>query len=203
MAEEMLTVYNDQMEPVGVAPRSQAHAQAHAQGLRHLVAHCWVISPREDGVWIWFQKRAKDKADFPGYYDIAVGGHIAHREEPEEAILREIREEIGLCLQKEDLIDLGLWREDLWEKEETLDREAARAFLYLCPHPVFAPGEEVEEMAAVPLEQWQRKELEGSEWVEALRQGQREQIRADRWCRHPEEFPRLILPFLRERGLCW
>ena len=69
MAEEMLTVYNDQMEPVGVAPRSQAHAQ----GLRHLVAHCWVISPREDGVWIWFQKRAKDKADFPGYYDIAVG----------------------------------------------------------------------------------------------------------------------------------
>ena len=60
----------------------------------------------------------------------------------------------------------------------------------------------MEEMAAVSLEQWQRKELEGSEWVEVLRQGQREQIRADRWCRHPEEFSRLILPFLRERGLC-
>ena len=60
----------------------------------------------------------------------------------------------------------------------------------------------MEEMAAVPLEQWQRKELEDREWVEVLRQGQREQIRADRWCRHPEEFPRLILPFLRERGLC-
>ena len=57
-------------------------------------------------------------------------------------------------------------------------------------------------MAAVSLEQWQRKELEDSEWVEVLRQWQREQIRADRWCRHPEEFPRLILPFLRERGLC-
>ena len=94
MAEEMLTVYNDQMEPVGAVSRSQAHAQ----GLLHLVAHCWVISPREDGVWIWFQKRAKDKADFPGYYDVAVGGHIAHGEAPEEAILREIGEEIGLCL---------------------------------------------------------------------------------------------------------
>ena len=95
MAEEMLTVYNDLMEPVGAVSRSQAHAQ----GLRHLVAHCWVISPREDGVWIWFQKRAKDKADFPGYYDIAVGGHIAHGEEPEEAILREIREEIAELLE--------------------------------------------------------------------------------------------------------
>ena len=197
MAEEMLTVYNDQMEPVGAVSRSQAHAQ----GLLHLVAHCWVISPREDGVWIWFQKRAKDKADFPGYYDVAVGGHIAHGEAPEEAILREIGEEIGLCLQKDDLIDLGIWREDLWEKEETLDREAARVFLYLCPYPEFTPGEEVEEMAAVSLEQWQRKELEGCEWVEVLRQGQREHIRASQWCRHPEEFPRLVLPFLRERGL--
>ena len=93
--EEQLTYYDDDLEPMGQAPRSQVHAQ----GLLHLVVHCWIVSPRPDGLWVWFQKRSPDKAEFPNYYDIAVGGHVSAGEAPQEAVLREIREEVGLELE--------------------------------------------------------------------------------------------------------
>ena len=82
--EEQLTYYDDDLEPMGQAPRSQVHAQ----GLLHLVVHCWIVSPRPDGLWVWFQKRSPDKAEFPNFFVIAVGGHVSAGDAPQEAVLR-------------------------------------------------------------------------------------------------------------------
>lgn len=195
--EEYLTVYNDALEPVGTAPRSVVHRQ----GLLHQVGHCWIVSPQADGLWFWFQQRAYDKADFPGQYDIAVGGHIAAGEEPRQALLREIGEEVGLHLAPEQLVYLGCHREDLL-LAGMQDREAAQVFLYVDPAPAFHPGEEVAGMVRLSLAELCRKELEGAPAVTAWRDGQPITLKQAQWCRHPGEFETLLLPALGERGLC-
>lgn len=195
--EEILTVYNDRLEPMGVAERGQVHRQ----GLLHQVGHCWIISPKADGLWIWFQQRAHDKADFPGYYDIAVGGHIAAGEEPLPALLREVGEEVGLHPAPEQLEYLGCRREDL-VLGGFQDREAAQVFVYMDPAPKFHLGEEVDAMIRVSFEELCRKELEGATNIIAWRGDEALSLGCDRWCRHPGEFEAMILPFLRLRGFC-
>jgi len=44
---------------------------------------------------IFVAKRAKTKKNFPGRYEL-VGGHIDRGESPEQTIIREIKEEIGI-----------------------------------------------------------------------------------------------------------
>lgn len=192
-----MTVYNEALEAVGAVPRSQAHRE----GLLHQVGHCWILSPRADGLWIWFQRRAWGKADFPGYYDIAVGGHIAAGEEPLPALLREIGEEVGLHPAPEQLAYLGCRREDL-VLGGFRDREAAQVFVYTDPAPDFHLGEEVDAMIRVSFEELCRKELEGAETITAWQGDRAISLGCDQWCRHPGEFEAMLLPYLRERGLC-
>ncbi|MCI8501578.1 MAG: NUDIX domain-containing protein [Oscillospiraceae bacterium] len=184
---EYLDILNEQGEKVGTAPRSEAHAK----GLLHRVAHCWVVSRRGDGVWVWFQQRARDKADFPCYYDIAVGGHVGAGEKPLEAMVREIREEIGLTVPPKDLLYLGAFRDDILLPGFD-DRELAEVFLYLHPAPDFRIGEEVERMIRLPQESLLRK---SEEPVTAYTvSGEPVVIRPEEWCRHDGEIERFLLP---------
>ena len=54
MMEENLIVYDEQLRPVGAESRERVHRI----GLLHKVVQCWVVSPRPEGLWIWYQKRA-------------------------------------------------------------------------------------------------------------------------------------------------
>jgi 8-oxo-dGTP pyrophosphatase MutT (NUDIX family) len=91
MSNELLTIYDDEMNETGVAARDEVHAK----GLLHQVVHCWVVSRWNGETWLYFQQRSHTKKDFPGLYDLAVGGHIDAGEEPLAAALREMREEIA------------------------------------------------------------------------------------------------------------
>ena len=79
---EMLDIYDDAMRPIGKASR----AEAHARGLVHQVVHLWVAVRFRGEAALIFQQRAADKQDVPGYYDIAVGGHMDAGETPEAAV---------------------------------------------------------------------------------------------------------------------
>lgn len=193
---EMLTVLNEELCPVGETPRETAHRE----GLLHAVVHCWIVSRRPEGVGIWFQKRAHTKKDFPDYYDLAVGGHISCGETGEEALLREMREETGLVPVLSRLRYLGYTREDL-HLADFYDREVGYVYLYEEDAPVFAPGEEVDRMVWVALEELIRKELEGAEETLAFSEtGEPVRIGRKEWCMHPGEFEKLVLPALRGLG---
>ena len=194
--EEMLTVLNEELCPVGQAPRETAHRE----GLLHGVVHCWIVSRRLDEVGIWFQQRAHTKKDFPDYYDLAVGGHIDCGETPEAAVLREMREEIGLTAEPSRLRYLGYTREDV-RFPGFFDREVGYVYLYEDDCPAFAPGDEVERMVWVPLRELMAKELEGAEETAAfLATGEPVRIGREEWCVHPGEFEMIVLPALRAEG---
>ena len=149
---ELLDIFDDNMNLIGQADR----AIAHAQGLIHQVVHVWIVSELRGEPALIFQQRSWDKKDFPGFYDIAVGGHIDAGETPDTAVLREMREEIGLNLKREELEYLGYMRDD-YSIGSFMDCEFAHVYLYRASTPEFHPGPEVTRMIWVTASEYQKK----------------------------------------------
>lgn len=194
---ELLTVYDQNFNITGEEERTKVHTN----GQWHAVVHCWVVSHRADGLWIWFQRRAHSKQEFPDYYDTAVGGHISAKEKAEDALLRETREELGLRLKISEVKLLGITKEDeVFADSPLQDREFCYVFLHEDPAPPFVLGEEVDDMVRVRLEDLKGKELYGLKKVPAISARRGELIlQAEEFCIHPGEFAHLILPRLEEK----
>lgn len=177
----MITVYGEDGRENGTVPREEAHRQ----GLWHEVVHCWVLQETKGQIWAYFQQRARTKKDFPGYYDIASTGHVDAGERHEDAVLREVREEIGLFLEKKDLRYLGAVKEST-DAGPFHDREIAHLYAYVTDTvPDFAAGEEVERMVRVKLEDYIKKENGQLDNIEAYcAGGERIVIPKEAFCVH-------------------
>ena len=73
--------------------------KVHQKGIWHREVGCWIMNYNNE---ILLQKRALSKAFGAGKWDI-TGGHIKTLEKPECAIIRELKEEIGLIVNKKQL----------------------------------------------------------------------------------------------------
>ncbi|HJP81130.1 MAG TPA: NUDIX domain-containing protein [Candidatus Saccharimonadales bacterium] len=74
------------------------------RGLWHRGAHGFLLTP---GGLVLIQKRSLDQPQYPGLVDIGVGGFVDHGETPEEALIREVKEETGLEVRQDQLLFLG------------------------------------------------------------------------------------------------
>lgn len=93
---EYFPIVTEDGEIIGRATRQECHSgrtfEERAR-LLHPVVHLHVFS--SDGR-LYLQRRALHKDLLPGYWDTAVGGHVDYGESIEEALQREVSEEIGL-----------------------------------------------------------------------------------------------------------
>jgi len=90
MHDEKLPLVGRDGRVVGSATRREVHGNP---ALLHPVVHCIVTNHRGD---LLLQLRSRDKDIQPGKWDTSVGGHVAFGEAVHDALLRELREEIGL-----------------------------------------------------------------------------------------------------------
>jgi len=88
--QEIFPLVNESGQVVGKATRGECH---NGSCLLHPVVHLHVFNSRGE---VYLQKRPEWKDIQPGKWDTAVGGHIDYGESPEEALLREVREELGI-----------------------------------------------------------------------------------------------------------
>ena len=102
MADELIDIYDENMNHLGTAMKSQAHRE----GLWHRAFHCWIVS----GDKVWLQLRGKNKTLYPDLFDISAAGHLGAGEEAKTAGLREIKEELGLSAREDQLIKLFTYR---------------------------------------------------------------------------------------------
>ena len=121
MTDEMIDIYDSEMNLLGVAMKSQAHKE----GLWHKAFHCWIIS--EDGN-IWLQLRGKNKQLYPDLLDISCAGHIQVGEAVKTGGLRELEEELGLHLKENDLIKM--FTHKLVIDKPIINREFCSTYLY-------------------------------------------------------------------------
>ncbi|RPH90099.1 MAG: NUDIX domain-containing protein [Calditrichaeota bacterium] len=88
--DEWFDIVTPEGKVVGKAPRSLCHRNPN---LLHPVVHVHVFNSRGE---LWLQKRADDKDIQPGKWDTSVGGHVSSGEKIEQALLREVKEELGV-----------------------------------------------------------------------------------------------------------
>lgn len=92
---ELLPLVDEEGNVTGSATRGECHS---GSKLLHPVVHLHVYDP--DGR-LYLQRRPDWKDIQPGKWDTAVGGHIDLGETVEEALVREVREELGLDISDE------------------------------------------------------------------------------------------------------
>lgn len=109
---------------VGIATREEIHRK----GIWHDTFHCWIVEMAEGAPYIHLQLRSPDKKDFPDLLDISAAGHILAHETVEDGA-REIREELGIDVKFDELIPLGIIKDQL-AVQNFLDNERCHVFLY-------------------------------------------------------------------------
>ncbi len=97
MADELIDICDENNNLLGIR---KMKSEAHRTGLWHRAAHIWVYNSKGE---ILTQLRAKTKDLFPNMWDVSAAGHVSAGEEPIASVLREIEEEIGISVKKEDV----------------------------------------------------------------------------------------------------
>ena len=90
MSQEYFPLVNEEGKTIGKATRKECHS---GSKMLHPVVHLHILNNNGD---LYLQKRSMRKDIQPGKWDTAVGGHIDYGESVEEALRREVREELGV-----------------------------------------------------------------------------------------------------------
>ena len=89
-SKEVFPLVDEAGTGIGKATRGECHS---GSKLLHPVVHLHVFNSKGE---LYLQKRPEWKDIQPGKWDTAVGGHIDYGETPEEALIREVGEELGI-----------------------------------------------------------------------------------------------------------
>ncbi|MCE5250670.1 NUDIX domain-containing protein [bacterium] len=130
---EFFDILDDEGNITGCASRQECHS-----GTRYLhrVVHVLVFDTCGR---LYLQKRSQDKDIEPGKWDTSVGGHIMSGEMPEDALIREAEEELGIT---------GTAFECLYTyiMETDIERELVFTFRCTWEGTVRFHGQEIEEV---------------------------------------------------------
>lgn len=88
--EELFPVVNEDGVTTGKITRKEAHSGTR---ILHPVVHLHLFNSKGE---LYLQRRPLWKDIQPGKWDTACGGHMAYGETPEEALRREVSEELGI-----------------------------------------------------------------------------------------------------------
>ena len=108
--EELFPLMDEQGNVIGKATRSECHGGTF---WLHPVVHLHVLNSAGE---LFLQKRAMNKDTQPGKWDTSVGGHVSYGETVEQALHREVFEEIGIQEFQPVFVHRYVWQ-SLVEKE--------------------------------------------------------------------------------------
>ncbi|WP_417370045.1 NUDIX hydrolase [Gelidibacter japonicus] len=101
--EEYIDVLNADGSPTG---KSRPKSEIHIKGHYHNTAHVWFYNSKAE---ILLAQRAASKTICPLLWDVSVAGHVDSGETITQAAVREIWEEIGICIPEAHLEKIGIY----------------------------------------------------------------------------------------------
>ena len=99
--QELFDVLNEKGEYTG---KVEARERCHKEGLWHKAVCCFIINSKGQ---VLLQKRSSKKKLWPNMWDITGGGHVLTGEFGFQAIIREMKEELGIDLEKNHMTFIG------------------------------------------------------------------------------------------------
>lgn len=97
MENELIDIYDENNNSLNI---KKTRKEVRENNLWHRTIQVLIYNSKEE---IMLQLRAKDKKLFPDLWDFSVAGHIDTKDTPIDTTIREIGEEIGLKVKKEEL----------------------------------------------------------------------------------------------------
>jgi len=101
-------------------------SKAHKHGLFHPTVHVWFYTKNAQ---ILLQQRSKAKDTHPLLWDVSVAGHIGAGEDMEISAIREVSEEVGLEITKDELQKIGVFKSVQKHHEGLIDCEFHHTYL--------------------------------------------------------------------------
>ena len=128
-SEEWLDVVDEHGNPTGeIIDRNEAHRK----GIPHRTSHVWIVRMKNGRLQILLQKRSDNKDSYPGCYDISSAGHIPAGIDYVPSAIRELKEELGVEANPEDLVYCGQRRirfEEEFHGEMFRDNQVSNIYL--------------------------------------------------------------------------
>lgn len=106
MNDEYFDIIDKSGNIIGKATREECHSN---RSLAHRTVHVLVFNSRGE---LFLQKRSMDKDIQPGKWDTSVGGHLNLGETFDQAVRREMKEELGISAPVKHIYD-GWWRSEV------------------------------------------------------------------------------------------
>lgn len=147
---ELFDVLDEHGERTGIV---RERGVVHRDGSWHASVHMWIVRPNDrSGYDVLLQRRSMNKDSNPGCYDISSAGHMSAGQEPMEAAIREIGEELGITAAPEDLTYIGIHRgvfDGNFYGRPFHDREYSYCYLYTRPVDIESLHLQAEEVESV------------------------------------------------------
>ena len=105
MSDEYFDVIDESGKIIGKAKRSECHSD---RSLAHRTVHVLVFNSRGE---LFLQKRSLHKDIQPGKWDTSIGGHLDLGETFDQAVRREMKEELGIDAPVEHIYDYWMCSE--------------------------------------------------------------------------------------------
>ena len=99
---ELVDIRDEQGNLTG---ETMARSEAHRAEKWHGVVLIWIYN---DQGQILLQRRAAHLNAFPGKWDVSVAGHLMAGDQPRQAAVREVSEELGIYVKPEELEEAGM-----------------------------------------------------------------------------------------------
>lgn len=129
MAKEILDIVDENGELTGeVVDR----VKAHREGIPHRTSHVWIVRIKDGRLQVLLQKRSEEKDSYPGCYDISSAGHIPAGVDFIPSALRELKEELGVETETQNLLYCGQRRfhfEEVFHGEHFKDNQISNVYL--------------------------------------------------------------------------
>ena len=128
--------------------RTCLKSEAHKFGYWHPCVHIWFYTNNNE---VLVQKRALIKDTFPNLWDVSVAGHVICGENLIAAAQREVFEEIGLRINKNELKEIATFKYAFKHSEYLIDKEFCTLYISKLNVEIEKLVLQVEEVADIKL----------------------------------------------------
>lgn len=152
---ELIDVLDQEGKKTGEVLR---RSEIHRLGKWHLVVHVWIINKEGQ---ILLQKRSMNKEMDSGKWDVSAGGHASSGDDSLTTAQKEIQEELGIEIPKEEIKFIGtLTAQNIQRNGRFINNEFNDVYIVRADTQIknmTLQKEEVDEVRFVPLEEMKER----------------------------------------------